>query len=80
MIVLHSTVAPAFVDLTITEAVAAFDPPVSEDRLRLLVRAMAVQPCGQRRNGHAGRPEATYDARVLMKLHALLVRPLEPPS
>lgn len=59
-------------DLTIAEACAVLNPPVAEDDLAAIIRALHWQPAGVRHNGFPGRPKPTYDARELMRLHAAL--------
>lgn len=63
---------PAAVTLTLAEAAAVLDPPISERQLRAIVAALRWQPAGHHRTGQAGRPAARYDAAELMKLHAAL--------
>jgi hypothetical protein len=69
------------VQLTLTEAASILDPPMSEHQLRIIIRALnhpALRPVGRRRNGHAGRPAATYDSTKLHQLHGDLASWLEP--
>jgi hypothetical protein len=61
------------VALTLAEASSILDPPVSERRLRLIVRALRWQPSGYRHTGRAGRPAPAYDAARLLQLHAALL-------
>jgi hypothetical protein len=63
---------PAAVTLTLAEAAAVLDPPISERQLRAIVGALRWQPLGQRRDGRPGRPAARYDAGEILKLHAAL--------
>lgn len=63
---------PAAVTLTLAEAAAMLDPPITTRQLRAIVAALGWQPCGHRRTGQAGRPAARYDAAELMRLHAAL--------
>jgi hypothetical protein len=60
------------VALTLQEACEVLDPPMSETQLRIIVRALAIQPTGARRSGQAGRPTATYQADELHRLHGAL--------
>jgi hypothetical protein len=63
---------PAAVTLTLSEAAAVLDPPMTERQLRAIVSALGWQPCGTRRDGRSGRPAAQYDAAEVMRLHAAL--------
>ena len=45
------------------------DPPVTAAQLQHLVLAIGLQPIGYRRNGQPGRPQATFDAEMVMKAH-----------
>jgi hypothetical protein len=63
---------PTAVTLTLAEAVAVLDPPMTEQQLRAIVTALGWEPAGQRHTGRAGRPAAAYDATRLMGLHAAL--------
>jgi len=60
------------VTLTLSEAAAMLDPPMTERQLRAIVAALHWQPSGQRRDGRPGRPAARYDAADLMRLHDAL--------
>jgi hypothetical protein len=73
---------PATVTLTLAEAAQVLDPPMTEQQLRLMVRVLGWQPCGERANGHpgrSGRQKATYDAAEILRLHAALVPFLRSP-
>jgi hypothetical protein len=61
------------VTLTLAEAAAILDPPVTERQLRAIITALGWQPDGHRRNGRAGRPAPTYSATRLMELHTALL-------
>jgi hypothetical protein len=56
------------------EALTVIGPPLSEGQLRGIVTALALTPAGTRRRGpgHPGRPERTFDAAALMRIHAAL--------
>ena len=58
--------------LTIPEAVTLLSPPIGERALRDIVRALAIPPCGQRRNGRPGKPTDLYDWATIVKLHGAL--------
>ena len=64
---------PAAVTLTLSEAAAVLNPPISEAQLRSIVSALRWQPDGHRYTGRAGRPAPCYDAAQVMRLHAALV-------
>lgn len=59
--------------LTIREAAAWLDPPITEEQLAALIHVAGVQPVGKRRLGRRGRPADTYDAAELMRLHGALM-------
>ena len=58
---------------TLAEAATVLDPPMTEQQLRLIVRALGWQPDGKRYTGRRGHPEATFDAAAIMRLHQALV-------
>jgi len=60
----------AAVTLTLAEAAPLLDPPMTEQQLQAIVRALGWHPDGHRYTGRAGRPTARYDATRLMQLHA----------
>jgi hypothetical protein len=64
---------PAAVDLTLSEAAAVLDPPVSEQQLRQIVTALGWKPHGWRRRVTRGHPFPTYDATEILRLHAAMV-------
>ncbi len=68
----HHDQVPA-VTLTLAEAAAVLDPPVTEQQLRAIVTALRWKPDGVRRTGRAGRPAPCYDASRILTLHAALV-------
>ena len=68
----HDLVAVA-VSLTIAEAVTVLSPPVGEQQLRQIIRALGWKPSGHRHTGRDGRPAATFEASQIMRLHAALV-------
>lgn len=58
------------VPLTLAEASAILNPPLSEKQLRQLVGALGWQPTGARHDGRPGHPRATYNASEILRLHA----------
>jgi hypothetical protein len=61
--------------LTVDEAAAWLDPPITSDALAGFIAAAPdpdgkLAPVGTRRTGRAGRPAQTYSAGELMRLHA----------
>jgi hypothetical protein len=65
---------PAAVTLTLAEAAAVLDPPLSERQLRLIiVKALAWEPDEYRHTGRPGRPTFAYDAERILRLHAALL-------
>jgi len=61
------------VALTLGEAAAVLDPPLTEAQLRAIVTALRWPAEGYRRTGRAGRPAPCYDWARLAGLHAALV-------
>jgi len=61
------------VTLTLAEAAAILEPPVTERQLRAIITALGWQPSGWRHTGRAGRPAPAYDATRIMELHTALV-------
>ena len=61
------------VGLTLAEASQVLDPPMTEQQLRHIIRALHWQPAGWRHPGGRGHATATYDAGDLMRLHQALV-------
>lgn len=61
------------VALTLAEAATLLDPPLTEQQLRMIVKALGWQHTGTRPNGRAGHPPLTYDAARLMALHRALL-------
>ena len=61
------------VTLTLAEAAAVLEPPLTEAQLREILHALRWEPDGWRRTGKRGHPWPEYDAAALMKLHAALV-------
>ena len=59
--------------LTIREAATWLDPPITEEQIAALIRVAGVKSTGQRRTGKRGRPELTYDAAELMRLHRAIM-------
>ena len=69
------------VALTLAEAAAVLEPPVTEYQLRHIIHQLpGITPAGARRQGRPGRPELTYRAADLMRLHAALVPWLAAPA
>jgi len=63
----------AAVTLTLAEAAALLEPPLTEAQLRAIIRALGWKPDGHRPSGPSGgRPAAAYDATRLLKLHEVL--------
>lgn len=58
---------------TLAEAATVLDPPLSEQQLRMVIRALGRQPDGHRYTGRSGHPASTYDAAWLMRLHGALI-------
>jgi hypothetical protein len=63
----------ADITLTIAEAAAILDPPMTEDQLHCIVRALGWRPDDRRRNGRPGPPAYAYDATRIMRLHSALI-------
>jgi hypothetical protein len=61
------------VTLTLAEAAAILEPPVTEEQLRAIITALRWKPDGYRLTGRSGRPTNTYNATRLMQLHASLI-------
>ena len=61
------------VTLTLSEAAAVLNPPVTEQQLRQIVSALGWKPAGNRHTGKRGRPWPVYNADELLRLHAALV-------
>ncbi len=55
--------------LTLREAAAEMDPPMTEKQLAGLVHVVGLRPCGFRRTRTAGRPARTYPMAALYKIH-----------
>ena len=60
-------------DLTLGEAAAILQPPMTEKQLIMVVAALNLPHCGVRHTGHSGKPRRTYPAADLMRLHAALL-------
>ena len=60
------------VTLTLSEAAAVLDPPMTEQQLRQIVSALGWKPAGNRHTGKRGRPWPVYDAEEILKLHAAI--------
>ena len=61
------------VTLTIAEAAAILDPPVTERQLRAIITALGWKADAWRQTGRPGHPAAAYDAARIMRLHEALV-------
>ena len=61
------------VTLTLAEAAAILDPPLTEKQLRAIITQLGWPPDGHRRTGRIGHPWPTYDAAKLLQLHAALM-------
>lgn len=58
---------------TIADAIRWLDPPITADRLALLIKAHKIKPTGHRRpppGSTGGRPAPVYDPQTLIDLHA----------
>ena len=65
---------PPAATLTLAEAAAYLDPPVTREQLAALVGALpGLRPAGTRRRGR-GKPAVVYDAADLLELHAAVAR------
>lgn len=61
------------VALTLAEAADVLDPPVTEQQLRAIIRALSIKPAGWRHTQPGrGHPTAAYEVADLMRLHAAL--------
>jgi hypothetical protein len=61
------------VTLTLAEAAAILDPPMTERQLRAIITALGWPAAGHRRTGRIGHPFPAYDATRILQLHAALV-------
>ena len=61
------------VTLTLAEACAILDPPMTEDQLHRIIHALRWKPAGKRHTGRPGHPANTYDATRIMRLHHALI-------
>jgi hypothetical protein len=59
--------------LTLAEAAALLDPPITEHQLTMIVRALKWKPDAYRHTGHPGHPYAAYDAAKIMRLYRALL-------
>jgi hypothetical protein len=57
-------------EFTLAEASELLDPFVSEEQLRLLVKALRLPSLGRRHTGRRGHPETTYSMALLAEVHA----------
>lgn len=64
---------PQAVTLTLSEAAAILDPPVSEQQLRQIITALRWKPAGWRHRSGRGHPWPEYDATRIIRLHAALL-------
>lgn len=60
------------VAFTLGEAAAVLDPPLSEDELRAIIRALHWKPAGKRYTGRGGHPFDTFDMARIQRLHIAL--------
>jgi len=64
---------PAAVLVTLAEAAGLLRPRMTEAQLRVIVRALGVQPAGWRHPGTGrGHPVACYDWAGISRLHTAL--------
>jgi hypothetical protein len=64
---------PAAVSLTLAEAATILNPPITEQQLRTIIRALRITPAGWRHPGSGrGHPIAAYPAAEIFRLHAAL--------
>lgn len=61
------------VAVTLAEACALLNPPVTERQLRQIIAALGWRPCGARHDGHPGRPHAVYNWAEITRLHSALL-------
>jgi hypothetical protein len=59
--------------LTLPEMAEILDPPLSAEQLKLLIKAIGIQPEGRRYTGAQGRPAPCYRASIVMRVHAAVV-------
>lgn len=57
--------------LTVDEAVAWLDPPMTRRQLADILQALKIPPAAKRR-GPRGRPAHAYDAAEVFRLHAAI--------
>lgn len=63
----------AAVEFTLAEAATVLEPPMSEQQLRAIIRALGWQPSGWRHTGRGrAHPIACYDAARIIALHGAL--------
>jgi hypothetical protein len=58
--------------MTVAEFAAVLQPPVTEDRLRAMIKVAAIMPAQWRRTGKQGHPHPEYDYAAVARLHAAL--------
>lgn len=58
--------------LTLHEATQILEPPIGEQQLQQIVRALGWHPTGARQTGRPGHPCGTYDWDQLCALHAAI--------
>jgi len=68
----------AAVTLTLAEAAALLEPPLTEAQLREILHALRWKPTAVRRTGRPGHPVPVYPADELMRLHAAITPFLRP--
>ena len=72
--------AAVLVAFTIGEAATVLDPPLTEDELRAIIRALRWKPAGKRYTGRGGHPYATWDMARIQRLHAALLPFMDAPA
>lgn len=70
----------ADIAFTLSEAATILNPPMTEQQLRMIIRALGRKPDGHRHTGKGGHPFDTFDAAWLMKLHAALIPFMDAPA
>ena len=63
----------ADIAFTLSEAAGILNPPLTEQQLRMIIKALGWQPAGKRHTGRGGHPFDTFDAAQIMRLHAALI-------
>lgn len=68
------------VAFTLAEASQVLDPPLSEQQLRMMVRALGWRPAGKRYTGRGGHPVSTWDMARIQRLHIALLPFMDAPA